>query len=78
MVGQDFQKDGFCMPTAETKNPLTLEQEAYFLYLTSRWSHVLVLPDNSMYGFDDLESAQRFVRCVRDFKNTEVSHDISN
>jgi hypothetical protein len=56
---------------------LTLEQEAYYLYLESRYNFVVVLPDNVMYGADTLEDSLALLSSERDYVKEWMPHGAS-
>lgn len=47
---------------------LTLEQEANYLYLSTHYPVVVVLPSNAMYGADSYEDAVRLLTAEYDWQ----------
>ena len=55
----------------EVRAPLTLEQEAHFLYLADHFPCVVILPNNAMYGAECLVDAARLVLAEDGLKQEE-------
>ena len=71
MVAPACRKDGLCTVMLETRQPLTLEQEANFLYLADHYPCVVVLLDNAMYGAECFADAARLILAERELKLEE-------
>lgn len=53
---------------------LTLDEEAYYLWLTEHYPCVVVLVDHAMYGADSLGDAQRLLMLERAWAHEETYH----
>ena len=50
---------------------LTVEQEAYYLYLVEHYNTVVILANNEMYGVDSLADGLRMLEAERDYQRME-------